>query len=366
VAGAKSAVPDCTSGADINLGPAPNQFSTGQERALTMLDAAIGKLGAPLGPDTTALLTRLFGGPAQKGPLRTNLIKIHDHVKHMTDPGRSRAHNQCDGSCSGAVAYNNDVGAAAVMTVCPVYLGTADVDDRAGTLIHEGSHGTAGLETADVGYSFERVINFLSPADALNNADSYALFVRNLGTPGSERIGPEEADEFAGMANPAEELAVERIMAFLERWLDSASSEASSLYDTITDSRKKGHWTNSYYEASMGFVAHRFGFTKPPALPSLDEQEKVAGINDRFERLFRRLGRKMKVEKAAAGLDRWEPGPGTTVTVTPTFFKLTKREQLDLLLTRMIQAFPEIIPAHQPIYVALTDDFRKHFGTPAP
>lgn len=366
VAGAKSAVPDCTAGPDISLGPPPNQFSTGHERALTMLDGAIAKLVTPLDPDTKALLTRLFGGPAQMTAVRTNLIKIRDHVKHMTDPGRSRAHNACDGSCSGAIAYNNDVGSAAVMTVCPAYLGTADAGERAGTLIHEGSHGTGGLQTDDVAYAFERVINLLTPKDALNNADSYLLFTRNLETANSERIGPEEKDEFSGMANPAEEQAVERIVAFLERWLDSASSEVSSLYDTITDSRKKGHWTNGYYQASMGFVAHRFGFTKPPALPTKDEQQKIAGINDRFELLFRRLGRKMKVEKAATGLDRWEPGPGTTITVTPTFFKLTKREQLDLLLTRMIQAFPEIIPAHQPIYVALTDDFRKHFGTPAP
>jgi len=366
VAGAKSAVPDCKAGPDINLGPPPNQFSTGHERALTMLDGAIAKLVNPLDPDTKALLTRLFGGPAQMTAVRTNLIKIRDHVKHMTDPGRSRAHNACDGSCSGAVAYNNDVGSAAVMTVCPVYLGTADAGERGGVLIHEGSHGTAGLETNDVAYAFERVINFLSPADALNNADSYLLLTRNLETAGSEQIGPPEKDEFAGKANPTEELAVERIVAFLERWLDSASSEASSLYDTVTDSRKKGHWTNGYYETSMGFVAHRFGLTKPPALPSKEEQVKIAGINDRLELLFRRLGRKMKVEKAATGLDRWEPGPGTTITLTPTFFKLSKREQLDLLLTRMIQAFPEIIPAHQPIYVALIDDFRKHFGTPAP
>ena len=65
-------------------------------------------------------------------------------------------------------------------------------------------------------------------------------------------------------------------------------------------------------------------------------------------------------------MDSWEAGPGTTVTLTPTYFKLTKRQQLDLLLTRYIQAFPEIVPAHQPIYVALTDEIRKHFGTPAP
>jgi len=116
----------------------------------------------------------------------------------------------------------------------------------------------------------------------------------------------------------------------------------------------------------MAMLARRFGFTRPPKLPSNDDQQKIAGINDRFATLFRRLRVKMKVEKVASGLDRWEPGPGTTITVTPTYFKLSKREQLDLLLTRMIQAFPEIIPAHQPIYVALTDDFRKHFHTPAP
>jgi len=134
-----------------------------------------------------------------------------------------------DGSCSSFVAYNNEVGSKSVMTLCPTYLATADDGDRAGTLIHEGSHGTAGLETDDVAYEFERLINFLMPKDALNNADSYTVFVRNLDTPGSEQIGPKENDEFAGMANPAEEQAVERIVAFVERWLDSASSEVASL-----------------------------------------------------------------------------------------------------------------------------------------
>ncbi len=366
VAGGKSAVPDCSSGPDVNLGPAPNQFTTGHDRALTMLDNAIGKLNNPLDPDTKALLTRLFGGPAQMTAVRNNLVKVRDHVLHMADAGRNRAHNACDGTCSGAVAYNNDVGSSAVMTLCPPYLGTPDAGARAGVLIHEGSHGTAGVQTDDLAYEFERVINFLAPADALKNADSYLLFTRNLETAGSEQIGPDEPDQFSGMASPGEEQSVERILAFLERWLDSASSELSSLYDTIKDSRAKGSWTNGYYQASMGFLAHRFGFTTPPAIPTKDEQEDVAGISDRYERLFRRLGGKIKLEKAGAGLDRWESGPGTTVTLTPTYFKLGKREQLDLLLTRLIQAFPEIIPAHQPLYVALTDDIRTHFGTPAP
>ena len=364
--GSKSSEPDCTGGADIDCGPTPNPFTTGQQKALQMLDKAIGALHVPLDPDTAALLTRLFGGPAHMGALRNNLVKIREHVAHMPDKGRHRCHNACDGACSGSIAYNVDVGSKSVMTLCPIYLGTADVNDRAGTLVHEGSHGTAGLETDDLAYQFERVINFLSPTDALKNADSYTLYVQNLDKPGSVDIGPTEKDEFVGLANPDEEKAVERTVAFLERWLDSAFSEMSSLYDTINESRKKGRWTNTYYEASMAMVARRFGLTPPPALPTKADQEKVAGISDRYNRLFRRLGVKMTVEKVSSGMETWEPGPGTKITVTPLFFRLSKREQLDLLLTRLVQAFPEIIPAHQPGYVTLTDDVRKHFGTPAP
>jgi hypothetical protein len=177
-AGGSSAVPDCSSGADVSCGPVPNAFTTGRTKAQAMVAAAITALAAP-DAATTALLTQLFGGVANGPGVKAGLAKIDTQLGNMipdipigdtTAPG-----HRCINSCEGNVlAYNEDVGPAARMTVGPTFLTEPDVEDRASTLIHEGSHGAAGLETKDKSYRWQRLIRFLPVADALINADSYA------------------------------------------------------------------------------------------------------------------------------------------------------------------------------------------------
>jgi peptidoglycan hydrolase-like protein with peptidoglycan-binding domain len=369
-AGAVPSTPDCSAGFTVPCGPDPNPFTTGQAQALTMLDAAIAALATPLTPETTTLLTRLFGGPAQRATVRAKLGLLRAHVVAMLDPARHRCSNACDASCSGAIAYNEGTGGSSRMTLCPIFLNEPDLDERAGTLVHEGAHGTGGLAADDKCYGFERMIDFLKPSEALKNADSFHLFVRNAFAPGSVDIGPDTPDTFSGdPMTPAEQTAARRALAFVSNWTIAADSETSSLYATIHESKTHAPptWTNGYYEETMGFVARRFGFTAPPALPTETEKQQVAGINDRMRTMGEAAAAPMELSKTgAAGLESWEAGPGSKATLTPRFFGLSRREQADLLLITLIQATPEILPAHQPSYAALVEDIRGHLGQPVP
>src|SRR5262249_18075325 len=235
---------------------------------------------------------------------------------------------------SGAAAQNSGTGGAARMTMCPTFFDPGkSKKNRGGTLIHEAAHGTPGLATKDFSYAHERLIGFLSLADALKNSDSYALLVRNFDVAGSQTIGPATPDVAVGMA-AAEELAARRSTAWLEKWLVWAYQEMSSLYDTVHASMAAGAWTNAYYEAMMGLVAPIFGVTPPPSVPTKLDKVKIAAIHDRFHtmRLVEK-GASLTIAKVAMGPDTWALGPGTSVNLSPAFFAAAPRTQLDRLLT---------------------------------
>src|SRR6202011_2882637 len=120
-----------------------------------------------------------------------------------------------------------------------------------------------GLVTEDKAYSHERLIEFLSLADALKNSDSYRLLVRLFDTPGSMAVGPATPDPLAGGIVPgsAEEKAARRTIAWMEKWLIWSYQEMSSLYDTIHRSSAAAVWTNSYSKDTLSLVAPLFGLT---------------------------------------------------------------------------------------------------------
>jgi hypothetical protein len=348
----------------VPCGPAPNPFTTGQTAALSLLDDAIAATAGALTPTTSALLTQFFGGPANAGTVNAKLTLLRAHVAAMSAAGAHRCHNECDGACVSSVAYNEGTGAAAVMTLCPSFMAEPDVTERAGTLIHEGAHGTAGLATDDFAYAHERMITFLPPADALRNSDSYVLFVRLLRTPGSMNVGPATPDTLAGMTPPEETQAREAV-AWLEKWMIWSYQEVASLYDTINESRPAGAWSNTYYEATMGILAPRFGLTAPPAVPTMDDQVKVAAIHDRLHTMREVMhGAAITVTKGAT--DVWSPGPGSTVTVSASFFGLSARGRLDRLISLIVHATPGISGAREAHYRALPDEIRTHQGGGSP
>jgi hypothetical protein len=239
--------------------------------------------------------------------------------------------------------------------------------DRAGTLSHEASHGTPGLVTEDKAYAHERLIEFLSLADALKNSDSYRLLVRLFDVPGSMTVGPAVPDSLTGGMNAGDQAAARRSMAWMEKWLIWSYQEMSSLYDTIHASVAAGAWTNGYYKATMGLAAPLFGLTSPPALPTLLDKIKVAAIHDRFHIMrSTEWSTAVTLNKVAAGPDLWAPGPGTSVNLSSAFFAATPRAQLDRLLTAIAKATPDVSAPFVLKYVTLADKIRTHQGGGSP
>jgi hypothetical protein len=341
-------------------------FVTGKAAADALIDASTTELGGAIGATMTSLLTRFFGGVAAAPAVRTNLIAIKAQLARLLPAGNHQCANSSVPACASSDAENRGTGAGAMMTLCPGFLGEPSVKKRGGTLIHEAAHGTPGVATHDHAYAHERRIEFLSPAEALANSDSYTLLVRLFDTPGSMTAGPAVADTLTGMTGP-EETAAKRTVAWLERWLIWAYQDMSDLYDAIRGTIAAGAWTRLFEKATMALVAPRFGLTAPPALPTFTDQVRVAAIHDRYHLMRETMhSSPITIHKVAAGTETWAAGPGASVNVGPAFFGDTPRHQLDRLLRAIVHATPDIGGPLETQYVLLTDEIRTHRGGGAP
>ena len=350
--GATSAAPDCSLGPQPNDGgPAPNPFTTALARAHAMIATARGKLKAP-DPDTDLLLTKLFGSSTVAAVVDSNLGQIDGQLSNMAPFAPNHGHqvvNNCDANCGGgATAYNQGDGPGAMMTLCPIYMSDPDLEQRAAVLVHEGSHGTVGLNTGDQAYQWQRLITQLPQHLALSNADSYTAFVRLVVSPGSISLGP-AADVHAGGMTPAEQSAADRSVAWLEQWLIGTQGEIASCYGVAHESIAAKKWTNGFYEATMGLVAPTFKLTAPPAVPKDKDKVALAGIADRYQRMADALqSGPLTLEKVPGPATTWSSGPGTKVKLGKAFFALGAREQVETLLRKIVAATTNISAARRP------------------
>jgi hypothetical protein len=381
------------------------QFTTAQTRAETLLDTAITALSAtPVAAITASLLDHRFGSkPANRAAIAskvlTNLIKLKTHIHTQmkpvsaagTGPGH-RCANECDAACQTAIAYNQFTDASARMTLCQVpsrseaFMQEANVDERAGVLIHEGLHGITlagapvGSGAEDFAYREQRLIKFLDPATALKNNDSYVIFVRVLNgqavavgrTPGS--APPDILAPGVVFAAP-EKLEVDRALAWLEGWTIWAHQEVESLYSAINEilTPPGKTWANVCCADDMKEIATRFGLTLPPALPTANDKFAVAAVNDRFLQIEDTLYSvaSLTIDRTIMGATSWAPGPAQALTIGPDFFGVAAgagrgRAQLNLLIQAIVAATPDISPGARPAYVALFNRLRILRGGGSP
>ena len=366
VSGAPSTTPVCTPSPDVTCGPAPNVFTTGHARALSLLTAARAALAAPTVAPALAPLNLLFHGSANAATVDSGLAKIQAHMPNMLPAiplhDRTAAGHRCINSCLGAdfLAENQFAGAAARMTLGPRYTTEPDVTRRGLTLVHEGSHGATGLTTRDKAYAWQRLIGQLSLADALANADSYTRLVELIDNPAA--VSPAPADSTAALPAPRRAAAT-RTIAWLEQWLVQGRLEVRSLYDEM---HPGGAWTPSGFwsrDNTMKNIAAEFGLTAPPAVPSVDDKEIVAGIFDRLFRLRRAItGQPFTFEPNGPAASTWEAGPGAKIKLSNGFFGLTPRKQVERLLTMAVQSAGFLETARKPAYVRLVKKMSTRFG----
>jgi hypothetical protein len=369
ISGATTSVPNCSAGADISCGPSPNAFDNGFDAATTtLLPEAIKALDKPRDSPAKEALA-LFGGVGKASKVKAKLKKIESHFTHMSpaiplnDP--TAAGHRCINTCEGdVVAYNQGVGAAARMTVGPVYLGMADPIRQGLMLIHEASHGTPGLTTDDKAYQWQRLLGFLPPNVALQNADSFTRFVELIHDPVSPAKGVTDTATALGASKRKGALEA---MAWLEQWLVQGRLEVRSLYGAAHRTITKGSWdTNDrwYRDNVMAHIAKRFSLTAPPAIPKADDKAAIAGIFDRLFQLRVALTSGGRTLEPGPSPSIWEPGPGAKVTLSPEFLKLGKHDKVVRLLVMIVDAAPFVESARKSAYVDLVKDMSGDFGGP--
>jgi hypothetical protein len=403
--GTASGVSSCAGGGEIPCSD-ETRFTEAQTKAGQMLAVALAALTDPLPPSTVTLLRDRFGAEGANiasvaTAVRTNLTNLQSHITSQMSPTGKvgppwvpghRCANECEPSCKhGFVAFNAAVGSHALMTLCDNsgagFMNQPDLDHRSQVLIHEGMHGTGlaaappilpvapGRGTRDFSYRDQRLIKFLDPATALRNTDSYVLFVQQLNgmspTIGRENEDPEVSDE--SFLSPAQREQVDRALAWLEGWVIWSHQEVSNTYGVVSKAMTAGQPPSGYYADAMAKIAPIFGLTPPAAVPKLSDKVALAAISDRLQKLQDVLFNttSIQIEKLKKGATAWGKGPSFELKIGPDFFAFPAgprlfRNQLDLLLRKMLEAHPDISSDFRPKYMLLLDQLREHFGGGSP
>ena len=286
------------------------------------------------------------------GEVRANMADLRSHLaatgqrrQEPTDPQEPatpfhRCGNECFSSCgSGALAFNRSSGADSSTTFCAGFTtmtapapgtGTTVSESQEHILIHEGAHGTGSIACQDFAKGTQRAFGLLSRAEALHNADSYTALARNLVNPGSAATRPLVADtgDLAGVAG------VQEPLAWLDRWLEGADLHTADLYRIAHDFEGQP-WDSdgNSLEVGMARVAEEFPVTPPPAPPTKRDRERLAAINDRYDRVRKVLGTNESSLVLSRGATlTWEAGPGRLVTIPAGFEALPIRSRINALL----------------------------------
>jgi hypothetical protein len=173
---------DCRLQQHHKIFPAAQMASTWLGRALDGLNRF---LAAPASREVRAVgaaLDRHFH--SRETPvvrhIRDRLNQIRTDINER-NPFTVECHGTSDPRCASFDAYVPG-GNPNMLVFCPTFFALPSTEDRAGTIVHEMTHTQLGRPPiADRGYRHERVLRFLSPEEALTNAESYGMFAQELG-----------------------------------------------------------------------------------------------------------------------------------------------------------------------------------------
>ncbi len=378
-AGSTSAVPDCkkTAATGPCSATVETEFVDTRTESQGLIDIARRLLTSGTDSDTNGLRDEFFGGGGGAGSgaavvptLDANLGKIRSQMDVVAKKNRHRCGTLCDGTCTVAIAYNEDAGKKATLTLCPKFV-SAGKQERKRNFIHETAHGTPGLGlagktagTTDIAYRHERRIAHLTPDQALQNSDSYSLFVMLAAD--TTFVRPKRPVDKLTVA-AGEKTGVADTLTLLADWLKWSNQETTSTYSTMVESRPpKKKWTNSYYEETMKLISAQFGLTMPPALPTDDDRFAVAGLADRYKTMLDRVRRDLNAKRdPAAKKTTWSAGPGSSLVLGDDFFALTTTtERTRLLLGALIDQVSAILPAHRGKFIDLAEQLNARHPLP--
>lgn len=327
-------------------------------RANELIDNAKTKLRNLNAPDDKALFVKIFKDEKNATIVSDNLDKVKAHLK-QTETNHFRG-TSCNTTCQGAYAYNSGTDATAQMVLCDVFFNST-LDEQAGTLFHESTHGTGGLKSAsgkadingtnDLAYSFQRLILYLTADEALNNADSYEAYLHLATDPYSMTLGPQRPDTMINL-NSTETDTMNLDIAELETGLQKMALIAGFAYEELKDvfqAKQPFDGTEVILMKGMGF-----DLKSDISSPQREDMIKIAGIQDRVNMMLLEVAYPLTVEKVVAPESYWVISGGKSkFFANEDFFKMNADDQRENILRYLIKATPAEMKQTVEAYVEL-------------
>jgi hypothetical protein len=272
---------------------------------------------------TLAVVKRHFAKATNSDKVRDKLDDIDGFLKNLA--GITECHNECDPDCGNPAYW--DPGRTK-MVLCAGFDGT-DPQEQAGLIMHEATHGVPTIQSEDLGYSSDRIINFLDETHAFKNTDSYTTLVGDL-TSLSKFAAPVPTDALSGFAkrkiggvDVEEKDLVAKAEALAEKWCIWAYQDLQFLYGGIRDAIA-GSTTlaGANLEEVMASLHTHFALTASTLKPKVSDQTAVAALQDRYNRFgISTFNQALDVKSAPGKSTAWDKSkpaiPGGKAVVQP-------------------------------------------------
>ncbi|MFT3823207.1 MAG: DUF4157 domain-containing protein [Chitinophagaceae bacterium] len=270
-----------------------------------------------------------------------HLRQLRTDLNNLTGDRKRQCASDQYNNCSGADALT----ARPTVTFCPHFFSGDTPAQQVETLLHEMCH-YALFHARDRAYREERVLNFLSPAEALNNAESIAIFINEVNNPGTRvtsALTTPSADTVTGCGS--NQTQVEEALAWAQRWNQYAFFGVSQTYSD---------WDHFLFMAP--YITARLGpinrFT-------------VAGIFDRYTSLMHLFDDTFTFRCLPAGPTCTAPVHMDTaseeIEVCPSFFTHNARRRIVMVFAEVTRLVPEIRDDQREAYAELARDYKIHF-----
>jgi hypothetical protein len=339
-----------------------------KSRELLKKDVAKGTPSAA----TLAVVKQHFAKATNSDKVRDKLDDIDGFLKKL--PPITECHNECDPDCGNPAYWDPN---RTKMVLCSGFDGT-DPQQQAGTIMHEATHGVPTIQSQDLGYSSDRIINFLDETHAFKNTDSYTTLVRDLTglTKFADAVPTDTLSGFTkrkiGGVDVEEKDLVAKAEALAEKWCIWAYQDLQFLYGGIRDAIGGSTTLNgpSLKEVMASLHTH-FGLTDSTLNPKFSDQTAVAALQDRFERFgIGTFFRSLTVKSAAGKSTAWDKSkpamPGGKAVVPPTleigddfWTKTSDEARARLLVEGLVRASKDAAAAKANAYAQFAFDRSK-------
>jgi hypothetical protein len=275
----------------------------------------------------------------------TTLLHHLRQIKNDLSGLTGNSHRQCStpeyGPCTGALALTR----RPQITLCPSYFLTSD-PTRLETLLHEICH-YAFFDANDRAYSSERVLPFLSTAEALDNAESIAIFILEMNLPPGERIPSTLTTPTSDTIKDcgSDEEKAKEALAWAQRWNTYALFGMSQTYN---------NWVTSMFP----HIIARLG--------PINDRYILAGIFDRYKSLDLEFSHDFTLECVESSnsvcanpvtLDTAEKA----LLICPAFFSQNLHTRIVSLYAEVTKLVPEIRDDQRRAYAELARDYKIYY-----